>query len=346
MFLLESVVMTNAARAWGGAWMERMHGTSRPDVLEVFGGHAEVSVQAWKHGLLALQPVDLEYGADLTRPAEREDLLDSIRETRPRLVIIEFPCTLWSSLSRMNYRGSSGRQRLEGLRREQRPFLQLTADIAHLQREAGDDFLVENPQNSEARKEKVIQELEEANWTWTTIGHMCRYGLRSPKDRKLLKKPTWWMSSSSEIIDELSLRCQCTKEHGSCLTSAVCEHASRYTPQVGRAIVKGLLRTTVRKEPDRLRRLIAALELRIRGEGVRVQEEGVETLRWLRSQGLTVQQAPGVQLPTGEVVRSAERRAEIAAHASADLRAKTKEVSEEGGACLQRLGNLLWQSEQ
>ena len=94
----------------------------------------------------------------------------------------------------------------------------------------------------------------------------------------------------------------------------------------------------MRKEPDRLRRLIAALELRIRGEGVRVQEEGVETLRWLRSQGLTVQQAPDMQLPTGEVVRSAERRAEIAAHASADLRAKTKEVSEEGGRLPTALG--------
>ena len=68
---------------------------------------------------------------------------------------------MWSSLSRMNHRGSSGRQRLEGLRREQRPFLQLAADIAHLQREAGDDFLVENPQNSEARQEKVDHKLKE-----------------------------------------------------------------------------------------------------------------------------------------------------------------------------------------
>ena len=54
-----------------------------------------------------------------------------------------------------------------------------------------------------------------------------------------------------------------------------------YTPQVGRAIVRGLLRTTLRKDPDRLRRLITALDQRIRGEGVRVPEEGVETLRWL-----------------------------------------------------------------
>ena len=96
--------------------MQRMHGTSRPDILEVFGGHAEVSVQAWKHGLLALQPVDIEYGTDLSSPDEREDLIASIRETQPRLVIVEFPCTLWSSLSRFNYRGSSGRQKLEGLR--------------------------------------------------------------------------------------------------------------------------------------------------------------------------------------------------------------------------------------
>ena len=77
-----------------------------------------------------------------------------------------------------------------------------------------------------------------------------------------------------------------------CLGSDVCQHASRYTPQVGRAIVRGLLRTTLRKETDRLRRLITALDQRIRGEGVRVPEEGVETLRWLRSQELPFSQLP------------------------------------------------------
>ena len=140
--------------------------------------HAEVSLQAWRHGLPALQPVDIQYGADLSTSPERRALMDYIVEMRPILVIVELPCTLWSSVSWVNYRGTSGRRKLEGRRREQQPFLQLASDIAHLKREGGDDFLMENPQTSEARWEPIIRALEEAEWTRSTINHMCRFGLR------------------------------------------------------------------------------------------------------------------------------------------------------------------------
>ena len=63
---------------------------------------------------------------------------------------------------------------------------------------------------------------------------------------------------------------------------------------MGRAIARGLLRTALRKDPDRLRRLIIALDQRIRGEGVRVPEEGVETLRWLRSQDVLLDAAASI----------------------------------------------------
>ena len=43
VFLLEATVFMSVCNTWGGAWMQQMYGTIRPDVFEVFGGHAEVS---------------------------------------------------------------------------------------------------------------------------------------------------------------------------------------------------------------------------------------------------------------------------------------------------------------
>ena len=75
VLLLEATVFMSVFNTWGGAWMQQMYGTIRPDVFEVFGGHAEVSSQAWSQGWLTLQPLDITYGTDLRGSEEREDLV-------------------------------------------------------------------------------------------------------------------------------------------------------------------------------------------------------------------------------------------------------------------------------
>ena len=59
VLLLEAILLATIGHSWGGAWMQRMYGTIQPDIFEVFGGHAEVSMQAWKQGWLALQPIEI-----------------------------------------------------------------------------------------------------------------------------------------------------------------------------------------------------------------------------------------------------------------------------------------------
>jgi hypothetical protein len=65
------------------AWRQRLYGTCRPDVLEVFGGHAEISLRASMQGWMALQPIDKVYGSDLQEARQREELFDSINECQP-----------------------------------------------------------------------------------------------------------------------------------------------------------------------------------------------------------------------------------------------------------------------
>jgi len=51
--------------AGGGAWCKMKYGTNRADIVEVFGGYGEVSVQAHRQGFFCLQPYDSQYGCDL-----------------------------------------------------------------------------------------------------------------------------------------------------------------------------------------------------------------------------------------------------------------------------------------
>ena len=90
VYLLEASAYGTHLQTKGGQWMERMYGTSRPDIWEVFEGHAEVSYQAWRQGWLSVQPVDLLYGANLSSYHQREEILEMQKTLRPRLVIMEF----------------------------------------------------------------------------------------------------------------------------------------------------------------------------------------------------------------------------------------------------------------
>ena len=74
-------------------------GDTRPDVIEIFGGHAEVSLQFARKGWSVSQPIDEIYGCDLKDSAERQKVLDLVRSQRPSLLIISWPCKYRRKLS-------------------------------------------------------------------------------------------------------------------------------------------------------------------------------------------------------------------------------------------------------
>jgi len=218
VLLMEALTYSTIASQWGGAWMQKMYGTARPDVWEIFGGHAEISMQAWRAGWMALQPIDAVYGDDLKDKNQRKHVLETIRKTQPRLVIVEFPCTYWSNLTHLNFRSQERRRMLKKLQASEMIFLELAEQIARLQMANGDDFLLENPLCSAARKQSPIRRLEQDPETYIAISHMCRFGLRHPQNGRPLKKPTWWLTSAPEIAYALNKSCCCTPDaHGVCM---------------------------------------------------------------------------------------------------------------------------------
>lgn len=90
-----------------------------------------------------MQPIDVLWGADPREPRVRAEVLRLQMEHRPRLVIIQFPCTYWSPIQRLNARTTKDKRRLA---------LELVVAMAEQQMRAGDYFLIENPAKSAARK--------------------------------------------------------------------------------------------------------------------------------------------------------------------------------------------------
>jgi len=134
-----------AAVSAGGLFKQVMCGDSRPDVIEIFAGTAEVSLHMARRGWNVSEPVDIVFGSDLRDSVVRDDIKDFLRTHKPRLAIVSYPCRFWTKLSDVNYRTPQRKRKLEKLRKEEEPFLEFTEDVFNIQLEQGGDALAENP---------------------------------------------------------------------------------------------------------------------------------------------------------------------------------------------------------
>jgi len=92
-FMLEAACCGVYTTQRASQWVQWRYGSQKADVVEIFGGHSTVSVEAAKQGWLALQPHDSEYGCDFSEPAEKDVMLQDLDKLQPRLALVEFPCT-------------------------------------------------------------------------------------------------------------------------------------------------------------------------------------------------------------------------------------------------------------
>ena len=279
MMVFEAGCVSAYAAQGGGAWMRRFYGTGRVDVVEIFGGHSEVSYQFARAGLLASQPYDERYGCNLKCPEQVKKLKEDLDRLQPRLAIVEFPCTRWSTLNNMIYGGDQRKRRiLKKLQKEEMPLLWLTKDVFDIQLNRGDDALAENPRGSEARKQTPIKALENHPEVLIAYSHACRFNFRHLKTGKPIYKPTVWWTTSPEMQTELNVRCLGGHQHDVVLGGKnITSHAGCYTPELARAILRGFRATLARKDLGRLSCLRRAAEARVAGRRLQAEPELVES---------------------------------------------------------------------
>ena len=258
---------------------------NRPDCLEVFAGKAVVSDQFSRWGWHTAEPVDLEYGTDLRVEETRTWLLEWTKAHRPRLVIVAYPCRLWSPLTNMQYNTPQAKRRLARLRKQDMPFLNLCEEIFNIQIGHGDDALAENPLTSASFTTEPIKRTLQHPTVYTAVSHGCQFGMKHPKNGKPLLKPTLWFSTSVEICEQLARKCtngqgNNTHEHAHCLGAAVTQSAQCYTKEVAQAICRGFMLSLKKKEPSRIRTMLRVISTRLRSKRDRACEGERKELRW------------------------------------------------------------------
>ena len=237
--VLMAVCLMTAASVGSASSRVACHvAANRPDCLEIFSGSAEVSYQFSRWGWNTLEPIDQIYGTDLTVEANRERIIHWIEKFRPRLVVVAYPCKVWSNINNLSCTTPQARRRLRVRRLKERPFLEFCEKVFEVQLKNGDDALGENPKLSASFHEKPIKNILNHPSVHTATGHGCRFGIRHAESKKLLLKPTLWFSTSPEICDQLGLVCKNKEhpgdhEHDVCLGgSRITEHAGRYTKKI------------------------------------------------------------------------------------------------------------------
>jgi hypothetical protein len=264
---LTASVASNVCTA-GASLAHSRFGDVRPDLIEIFSGNSTVSLQFAKRGWNVCEPVDIVFGSDLKDEETRESVKDTLRNLKPRLAIVSYPCPLWGTMTNVNYRTKQAKRKLARLQKQDEPFLKFVEDIFTIQTENGCDALAENPLPSLSFQRPPIQRVLCRPGIFTGVSHGCRFGLRNCQNNLLLKKPTLWISTSWEICDSLSKRCTNTKthinhQHGQCLGSNVSKEAAKYTKEMAKAIHQGFVKLVRRKEPNRLKRMLLSVKKRL-----------------------------------------------------------------------------------
>ena len=117
------------------------------DIFELFAGSAKFTTLAGRYQLNALQPLDLQHGADqdLKDPDLQQEVRVAIKKYKPWAIIMGLDCRLWSIFNEnLNY--SERKELLSELRDDEKQLVRFACELALLQHQAGRFFLIENPQ--------------------------------------------------------------------------------------------------------------------------------------------------------------------------------------------------------
>lgn len=138
------------------------------DLWELFAGRALCTEMAAQCGLVALQPWDLIYGQDLMESSTRHEAFKVIKKFRPHLLMMGLECRHYTRFNRnLNY--SHRLDEWYHLQQEDRPLLDLSADLAEQQHKEGRFFMLENPRNSEVWETDRLQRLLALPGVWDIV---------------------------------------------------------------------------------------------------------------------------------------------------------------------------------
>ena len=220
---------------------------SRPErpykVLEVFTWTLAITMTAVGRGWQGLEPVTLPRW-DLRSVEDRKMAFEYLLKSEPDLLVLAWPCTVWSPLQYLGGLTPEKHKRLLERQQEDREtFLSFVHEAVCFQRRRGRAHLGENPWRSKAWTEPQIQLAYEGE-AFARVD-MCRYGLKRPDTKEKLMKPTC-VAGTRAVVESCAARCVCSHPHAHTLGSykdkkgkhhSVAEFAGGYTRSFAKEVV-------------------------------------------------------------------------------------------------------------
>ena len=219
-------------------------------VLEVFTWTCMISLCALETGKWQmLEPITLPHW-DLLQEKDRQEALEYIDREDPDLLVLAWPCTVWSMLQTLGRKTEEQVQRLAERRQEQRILLDFVYEASRRQRSRGGAVLGENPWTSRAWKEEaIIKAFEGMSFGCT---EMCAYGLKKPQEedpwlRPLFLRKRTGLAGTTEIVERCNRRCPGDHVHAPVVGGvrlggrwmALSDFAGGYTPEFAKAVLAG-----------------------------------------------------------------------------------------------------------
>lgn len=135
-----------------------------------------------------------------------------IRRASPDVIILAWPCSVWSSLQNINMaRSERARRQIMEERDERMALLNFVARVVQYQMRHKRHVLLENLRTSEAWKQLPIQSA--TFHTHTVLCDMCAFGLKHTSENRYFKKPTRLEVSSKRVQAVLQQKCPWDHEH-------------------------------------------------------------------------------------------------------------------------------------
>ena len=163
----------------------------------------------------------------------------------PDWIVGSPPCTSFSLLNRgLNYPKMDALVVEEKIR-EGLLHLRFVCALYKRQVRCGKWFLHEHPKDAASWRCPYIERLLRMPKVETSVCHQCMYGLVTPNNDGVptpAKKPTKWMSNSSDMLSVLSRKCDKSHAHQHLLGGRAAA-AAFYPPPLLRAILKGMALT-------------------------------------------------------------------------------------------------------
>eukprot|EP00435_Cladocopium_sp_Y103_P065222 s43_g27.t1 len=180
---------------------------TRVGLIEVFTGHAPLS-QLYEQttGKSSIR-LGLTYGQDFTRVRDRRLLLLLIAFTQPEHVWFSWPCKHWGPWCNINMsKDENLKSRILEQRQIARRYLHMVSEAWQLQTALGGHCHAENPLSSYAWSELSLGPV------WVCRVDQCALGLRSPKTKNMIMKPTKLVTTQQDLV-EIASKYRCDGNH-------------------------------------------------------------------------------------------------------------------------------------